>query len=156
MSQTEFDPLLIDKTYSEMNTMSRRRELIAIGNYTLHQRCLGKGTFASVELSQHNVLKKDVALKVIDKNNIKDEYVAKNFQKEAQILAQVWHPNIVKLLEVVQSRDFFCVALELCPDGSLLDLLNQHGKLANVHAKRITRQMVAGLVYLHEKNIIHR
>ena len=48
------------------------------------------------------------------KKEITDEYVAKNYRREAEILAKLSHPNIVKLIEVLESKDFFCIAMELC------------------------------------------
>ena len=91
-----------------------QRKLVSIGNYSLVGHCLGKGSFASVERSNHVIIKKEVALKVMKKKEITDEYVAKNYRREAEILANLSHPNIVKLIEVLESKDFFCIAMELC------------------------------------------
>ena len=49
-------------------------KLISIGHYSLTEDCLGKGCFAFVNKSRHSIIKRDVALKIMKKNKIKDEY----------------------------------------------------------------------------------
>ena len=132
------------------------QKLVSIGNYALSDCSLGKGSFAFVNKSRHSVLQKDVALKVMMKNKIKDDYVSRHYKREAYLLSQLRHPNIVKLVEVFESKDFFCIAMELCSNGSLLDVLNDYGGLGDIQVRRITRQIVYGLVYIHSKGIIHR
>ena len=132
------------------------QKLVSIGNYSLSSCTLGKGSFAFVNKSTHSILKKDVALKVMIKNKIKDDYISRNYKREAYLLSQLRHPNIVKLVEVFESKDFFCIAMELCSNGSLLDVLNDYGGLGDIQVRRITRQIVYGLVYIHSKGIIHR
>ena len=133
------------------------QKLVSIGNYSLSSCTLGKGSFAFVNKSTHSTLKKDVALKVMIKNKIKDDYISRNYKREAYLLSQLRHPNIVKLVEVFESKDFFCIAMELCSNGSLFDVLNDYGYLGDVQFLRsIARQIVYGLVYIHSKGIIHR
>ena len=132
------------------------QKLVSIGNYSLSSCTLGKGSFAFVNKSTHSILKKDVALKVMMKNKIKDDYVSRHYKREAYLLSQLRHPNIVKLVEVFESKDLFCIAMELCSNGSLLDVLNDYGRLDDSQVRWITQQIVYGLVYIHSKGIMHR
>ena len=132
------------------------QKLVSIGNYALSDCSLGKGSFAFVNKSRHSVLEKDVALKVMMKNKIKDDYVSRNYMREAVLLSKLKHPNIVRLVEVLDSKDVFCIAMELCSHGSLLDVFNDYGCLGDDALRRIARQIVYGLVYIHNKGIIHR
>ena len=131
-------------------------KLISIGHYSLTEDCLGKGCFAFVNKSRHSIIKRDVALKVMNKNKIKDEYVSRNYHREAEILSQLRHPNIVRLVEVLECKDFFCIAMELCSNGSLLEVLNDYGRLGDDQVRMFAQQIVSGLVYIHRKGIIHR
>ena len=48
-----------------------------------------------------------VAIKIIDTTNIKDEYVAKNLEREALIMSKLSHPNIVCLYETMRVSESF-------------------------------------------------
>ena len=47
-----------------------------------------------------------VAVKIIDMNNIKDDYVRRNLFREARLLRRLTHPNIIKLFETIKVRGF--------------------------------------------------
>lgn len=56
-----------------------------------------------------------VAMKVIDKKKaMQDPYVAKNFKREAKLLQMVRHPNILQLMEVIETDSSFYLITELC------------------------------------------
>ena len=61
------------------------QKLVSIGNYSLSSCTLGKGSFAFVNKSTHSILKKDVALKVMIKNKIKDDYILRHYKREAHL-----------------------------------------------------------------------
>ena len=129
----------------------------SIGNYKLAPTTLGKGSFGKVVLADHVILKKQVALKVVSLHKIKDPYVSKNLKREPAIMAELNHPNIVSLHEVVSVGDFYCMVLDFYPGGNLCDMIgSQEGfKLHEDVARVFFRQILAGLGYLHSKSIIH-
>ncbi len=56
-----------------------------------------------------------VAMKVIDKKKaVRDPYVAKNFRREAKLLQMLRHPNILQLLEVIETENSYYLITELC------------------------------------------
>ena len=134
------------------------RRLAAIGNYQLSSFVLGKGSYSKVEMANHIILNKKVALKVMTLSQIKDPYVMKNLQREASIMSRLNHPHVVALYEVCSSKDFFCLALEFFPGGNLCDLVqdNPNGKLEKEQSRIYFKQLVEGMDYIHSKGIIHR
>ena len=130
----------------------------SIGNYKLTPTTLGKGSFSKVVLANHVILNKQVALKVVTLHKIKDPYVSKNLKREPAIMANLSHPNIVSLHEVVSVGDFYCLVLDFYPGGNLCDMIgDQEGyKLEEEVARCLFKQILAGLGYLHSKSIIHR
>ena len=132
------------------------RKLVSIGHYRLKPKHLGKGSFASVELATHVIFPKDVALKVIVKKEIKDPYMTRNLTREAYILSKLDHPNVVKLIEVLESPEIYCIALEYAASGSLLDIIHTRGRLHEKSARNICRQVASALFYLHTNKVIHR
>ena len=61
-----------------------------------------------------------VAVKIIDKKKAQqDSYVAKNFRREARLLQMVNHPNILQLLEVIETDNSYYLITELCTGNSI-------------------------------------
>merc|ERR1719154_551989 len=104
------------------------------------------------------ILNKKVALKVMTLSLIEDPYVKKNVKREASIMSKLNHPNVVTLHEVCSTNDFFCMALDFFPGGTLCDLVQNHpkGKLDEEHARVYFTLLVDGLDHIHSKGIIHR
>lgn len=65
-----------------------------------------------------------VAVKVIDKKKaVQDPYVNKNFRREARLLQMVHHPNILQLLEVVETDNSYYLITELCSGQALYTIM---------------------------------
>ena len=96
--------------------------------------------------------------KVATLRKINDPYVSKNLKRESAIMEKLNHTNIVSLHEVVSVDDFYCLVLDFYPGGNLCDMIgSQEGfKLQEEIARLLFRQILAGLGYMHSKNIIHR
>ncbi len=63
-------------------------------------------------------------MKIIDKKKAQqDPYVAKNFRREAKLLQLVRHPNILQLLEVIETDSSFYLITELCSGMGLNDFM---------------------------------
>ncbi|XP_063691162.1 MAP/microtubule affinity-regulating kinase 3-like isoform X3 [Bolinopsis microptera] len=149
--------------------MSKERQyegvktLKCIGRYALCNKTLGKGNFARVELAAHTLISNKVAVKIIDMNNIKDDYVRRNLFREARLLRRLSHPNIIKLFETIkyttQSHTLYCLVMELAEGGELLTFVknnNEHKRLEEAKARPFVRQLISALYYLHSKGIVHR
>lgn len=94
---------------------------------------LGEGSFAKVKEALHTLVGEkvgggarfvdftlqclllQVAVKVIDKRKAaQDPYVSRNFKREAKLLQMVHHPNIIQLLEVIETDNSYYLVTELC------------------------------------------
>ena len=136
----------------------KHRKLASIGNYQLLSLRLGEGSFSKVELANHVVLHKKVAIKVIRIREIEDPYVKKNLHREAAVMAKLNHPNVVRLHEVCSHAEFFCLAMDFYSGGTLCELVcqSESGKLDELVAKIYFKQMMDGLNHIHNRGIIHR
>ncbi|KAL5248313.1 hypothetical protein ACHWQZ_G017483 [Mnemiopsis leidyi] len=146
-----------DRQYEGVKTLK------CIGRYALCSKTLGKGNFARVELAAHTLINNKVAVKIIDMNNIKDDYVRRNLFREARLLRRLSHPNIIKLFETIkyttQSHTLYCLVMELAEGGELLTFVknnNEHKRLEEAKARPFVRQLISALYYLHSKGIVHR
>lgn len=127
-----------------------------IGNYLLG-KTIGEGSFARVKQGFHVLTGEKVAVKIIDKKQAhQDKYVARNMRREAKIMQMIRHPNIVQLLEVVETEHRYYLVTELAAGGDLMDYICYRRKLGEVEVRKFIRQTVSAVHYLHQGGILHR
>lgn len=83
-------------------------------------RLLGKGAFGKITLGIHKLTGKYVAIKSIDKANIKDDYSRRKVFQEVYILKKIRHSCVIRLLEVFESEKHFLMVMEYSGGGDLL------------------------------------
>ncbi|XP_074641372.1 uncharacterized protein LOC141899118 [Tubulanus polymorphus] len=130
-----------------------------LGRYVMEGQTLGKGNFARVELATHGVTNCKVAIKIIDSRKIKEDYVRVNLHREGKILAQLRHPNIIRLYEALKANtNLYCLVTEYAAGGELLTFLKtfKDQRLTETQARPFIRQLISSLHYLHERGIVHR
>ncbi|KAJ2014403.1 hypothetical protein GGI14_004865 [Coemansia sp. S680] len=136
----------------------RERREQRIGEFIIKQT-LGKGTFSKVCMAEHRTTKQNFALKFIkpkspqggstDKHNIRVE-------REIKLLSLLYHPNIVRLYDVVQTPKFTMIVMEHNSGGELLHNIRKRGRLHENEARGFFRQIVSAMDYTHRNCIIHR
>ena len=75
------------------------KKIKTIGNYTIG-KTIGEGTFGKVKLGTHNLTEEKVAIKILEKERIKDVADVERVAREIHILKLIRHPNIIQLYEV--------------------------------------------------------
>ncbi|VUZ38677.1 unnamed protein product [Hymenolepis diminuta] len=125
-----------------------------VGKYKL-VRTIGKGNFAKVKLAIHMATGVEVAIKIIKKQNL-DWTVNDRLKREVNILQKLNHPNIVRLLEIIENDEVICLVQEYANGGEIFDYLVAHGKMDEKEARAKFRQLVSAIDYCHSKNIVHR
>ncbi|BHF72753.1 Calcium-activated potassium channel subunit alpha-1 [Sparganum proliferum] len=123
-----------------------------VGKYKL-VRTIGKGNFAKVKLAIH--MATGVAIKIINKKGL-DWAAHERLKREVQILQMLDHPNIVRLLEIIENDEVICLVQEYANGGEIFDYLVAHGKMREREARAKFRQLVSAIHYCHSKNIVHR
>src|SRR6185503_14213489 len=100
-------------------------------------------------------LKRDVAIKVLPEEFSKDGTALARFQREAETLASLSHPNIGAIYDVMDLGDSRFLVLELIEGETLADRIAR-GPVPLDEALPIARQIAEGLEAAHEKNVTHR
>ncbi len=116
---------------------------------------LGEGGMATVYRAQQTTIRRDVAVKVIESRLARTPEFARRFEREAQTVASLSHPFILKVFDYGQQGDLLYLVMELLTGGSLADLIAR-GPLSPELASRMLDQVAAALDYAHHKGIIHR
>ncbi|KAI9040616.1 FHA domain-containing serine/threonine-protein kinase [Aspergillus affinis] len=79
------------------------------------------------------------------------------YDREAEILEGLSHPNIIGIERVIKSKDTIYLFQELITAGDLFSYIQfKGGRLPEIEAAVIVRQVSMALEYLHERNIVHR
>ncbi|WKA05689.1 hypothetical protein VitviT2T_023638 [Vitis vinifera] len=125
-----------------------------VGEYILGPR-IGSGSYAVVWESRHRQSGMVVAIKEIDKEHLNPK-VKDNLFKEIEILRTINHPNIIRLLQAIETSDRIFLVLEYCDGGDLAAYIHRRGRVPEAVARHFMRQLAAGLQVLHEKRLIHR
>jgi hypothetical protein len=116
---------------------------------------LGAGGMGEVYRAKDTGLGRDVAIKVLPDNFAQTPDRLERFQREAQILASLNHPNIAAIHRLEQQNGSLCLVLEYVPGETLADEL-QRGPLTIEESLEICKQIAEALEAAHEKGIVHR
>ncbi|XP_048214606.1 sperm motility kinase 4A-like [Perognathus longimembris pacificus] len=112
-------------------------------------RTIRRGGFAPIKLAKHLPTDSLVAVKILDKTDI--DFSA----SEADILKSVEHQNIVKLFQVVETRERLYLVMEYI-DRDLADYVQEVDCMDEEEARQIFWQILSGVKYCHDNFIAHR
>ena len=116
---------------------------------------LGAGGMGEVYRARDTKLGRDVALKVLPEAFINDSQRMARFQREAQVLASLNHPNIAAIYGLEESNGVRALVMELVEGPTLADRLKAGG-IPSDEVLPISKQVAEGLEYAHERGVVHR
>ncbi|ORX82673.1 Pkinase-domain-containing protein [Basidiobolus meristosporus CBS 931.73] len=119
-------------------------------------RTLGEGEFAKVKLGIHSETGQEVAVKLIKRALVATETRLIKIKREVNVLSSLDHPNIVRLFEVIETDKYIGIIIEYASGGELFDHILAHRYLKEREACRLFAQLISGVSYMHEKNVVHR
>ena len=124
-------------------------------------KLLGKGSFGEVYLSTKRGRNEYFATKKMNRAQADQPSIRKYFENEIRILDSLRHPNIVRLEELKQTKDYYYIVMEYINGGSLTDCLKKYQKkygraFPEEIVQYLMNQIVDAIRYIHSKKIIHR
>ena len=125
-----------------------------LGPYEITDK-LGEGGMGEVYRATDSKLKRDVAIKVLPAAFVADKERLARFEREAQLLAQLQHPNIASVYGLEESDGVRALVMELVPGPTLAERL-ERGALPVEESIAIARRIAEALEAAHEKGIVHR
>ncbi|KAJ5094144.1 Serine/threonine-protein kinase srk1 [Penicillium angulare] len=134
---------------------------------------MGDGAFSNVYRAKDSTTEfGEVAIKVVRKfemNNNQSDHLhpsvkkvpkaaeRANILKEVQIMRNLDHPNIVKLIDFSESRQYYYIILELCPGGELFHQIVRLTYFSENLSRHVILQVAKAIEYLHETSgVVHR
>jgi hypothetical protein len=130
------------------------------GRYQVIKR-LGAGAFGTVYKVKDKVLGRMLAIKTIRLEGLAAsgasiEELMDRFKREAQISAQLRHPNIVTIYDVGESEGMSYLAMEFIDGVGLDRVIAAAGRLPLERAALIAAQVADALDFAHRHNVVHR
>lgn len=120
-------------------------------------RRLGRGSMANVYLAREQQLKRLVAVKVLSPKLARDERARLRFEREAQAVAALSHPNIVSVHRVGRlSNDLPFFVMQYVKGKTMDERLQAEGPLAVGEARNVIIEIASALAAAHQKGIVHR
>jgi len=125
-----------------------------LGPYSICE-LLGVGGMGEVYRAQDTRLKRDVAVKVLPENLAENPEAHARFEREAQSVAALSHPNILAIHDFGREIGVSFAVMELL-EGETLRARMDRAPLESAKALEIVREIVRGLAAAHDREIIHR
>jgi len=144
------DNILIHTKYK--NNSNKKQKKLA--QFILGKK-LGKGAFATVRLATHIKTNKIVAIKILEKEKMKENDKLR-LEREIKILKKVRHKNIVNLYNVINSKKEIYIIMEYIKGTELFSYINEKKKLKENEACYFYQQIISGIEYLEKLKIVHR
>ncbi|TDQ53076.1 protein kinase domain-containing protein [Actinorugispora endophytica] len=134
-------------------------DLLLSGRYRL-SRLIGEGGMGRVWEGVDELLDRPVAIKELTINEHlpprEIEVMRARMLREARSAAQLSHPSIITVFDVVEKDGFPWIVMELVRGQSLSEIIKEQGSISPERAANIGLQVAAGLAVAHQRGIVHR
>ena len=125
-----------------------------ISHYKVLEK-IGEGGMGEVYRATDTKLNRDVALKILPQQFASDSQRMARFQREAEVLASLDHPNIGQIYGIEEAGQTKALVLQLIEGPTLADKIAQ-GPIPVEETLKIALQIAEGVEAAHEKGVIHR
>lgn len=139
---------------SSTSTGQKTKGPIRVGFYDI-ERTIGKGNFAVVKLARHRITKNEVAIKIIDKSQLDPNNLQKVY-REVEIMKRLDHPHIIKLYQVMETKNMIYIVSEYASQGEIFDFIAKCGRMSEHAARMKFWQILSAVEYCHNRGIVHR
>ncbi|KAF9932575.1 ATP binding [Linnemannia zychae] len=131
-------------------------------SWWIRGKFIGAGSFARVSLGWHRQHGTFMAVKQVElavnnqQKEDKQKLLVEALEREIDLLKQLHHERIVQYIGSDIEKGHINIFLEYVPGGSIATLLANYGPFSEVLVRSFVKQILEGLDYLHECDIIHR
>ncbi|RJS15982.1 TOMM system kinase/cyclase fusion protein [Corallococcus sp. H22C18031201] len=118
---------------------------------------LGEGGYGQVYRARQRATNQEVAVKVLRAPQAESAHQVARFQREMQLCSQLYHPNIVRLIDSGQSEEsVLFTVFEYVPGRTLAEVLTDDGALPPWEAAHLMLQVLDALGCAHNQGVVHR
>jgi serine/threonine protein kinase len=128
---------------------------VLAGRYRLEQR-LGAGGMGAIWRAEHLTLQAPVAVKIIDRDAVRDEQTVARFLREAKAAASLRSPHVVQILDYGVDEGVPFIVMELLEGETLAERLKRNGRLTPAETARFMTHVGRAIGRAHDAGIVHR
>ncbi len=126
------------------------------GDYTITRK-LGEGGMGAVYLAQQDVIRQEIAVKVLHTRAASSSEIIERFNREARVISLLSHPNIIRVFIFGRTENgLMYMAMEYVAGTSLREHVQAHGMPDELTSIKIIKQMCSALAEAHDLSIVHR
>ncbi len=126
-----------------------------LGDYELFER-IGVGAMGAVFKARQVSKDRPAAVKVLRNHLASDPLFLERFVREAEVMARLRHPNVVRCYGLGKQRGHYYLSMELIEGRSLGDWLAKLGRLSVGDAVHVILACARALQHLHQNGLVHR
>jgi len=126
-----------------------------IGTFRI-RRCIARGNMGVVYEAEDVRDDEPVALKMMSHRLLYEPGGVRRFQREADILLTLAHPNITRFHERFEALRTSFIAMEYCDGPTLGSVIRTHAPLPESEVRKVIGQIAQALSYLHAQGVVHR
>ena len=126
-----------------------------IKQYTL-TNALGHGAYSTVCKAFNKQNRRNFAIKIFPKTNLREPGEAEHFQREINSMACLRHDNLVALYDFFWDDNNFYMVLDYCPGGELFNYIVEHDKMDEPVAALVFKQIASAVSFCHQRGVAHR
>lgn len=133
---------------------TEEKKAVKIGDYVLTGK-IGQGGIAEIFRGKQESLNRDVAIKILSTNLLSDADIVRRFEREAVVIGQLSHPNIVHVIDRGKAGNRYYFVMEYVDGTSLREVIDSP-KIALETKLDMIVQVCKALDYAHKNGVIHR
>lgn len=126
-----------------------------VRGYILREK-IGSGGIGEVYRASQDIVRRDVAIKIISGEYANNLSFIRRFQFEAQTIARLEHPHIVPLYDYWRDQEGAFLVMRWVQGGNLRDALNRQGGWELARVVNVVSQVGEAVAFSHRRNVIHR
>jgi serine/threonine-protein kinase len=135
--------------------MTRPQQYQRLGKFELHQ-LIGEGAMGVVWKAYDSMLRRYVALKLLNTTFGATQELRERFLREARAAGVLQHANIVTVYDLGEAQSQLFIAMELVEGRDLSEMITTREPLALERKLDIVIEVLEGLHYAHQRGVIHR
>jgi eukaryotic-like serine/threonine-protein kinase len=146
---------LLTKFQAKLLLQGKWRNFFIGGKYKVLEH-LGAGGMGTVYLCEHRFMRRRVAVKLLPPDKAENNGGLERFRREAQAIARLDHPNIVRAHDIDQDGPIHFLVMEFVDGVTLQHLVDARGPLGVARSVNYIAQAAQGLHHAYRMQLVHR